>query len=112
MKFGSMPRRECKSISDIALTIPSFVRYSYASRHRERRLTLNDPTQELLRTNEAADFIASTPGTLRNWRSTGKHSIPFVRWGNGNIRYRKSDLIKFIEKHTVDTAQVPDGAIA
>jgi len=37
---------------------------------------------------------------LRNDRWAGRNLLPFIKAGK-NIRYRKKDVIKFLEKHTI-----------
>ena len=46
----------------------------------------------------AASYLGTTVGSLNVWRATGKHKIPYVRWGH-NIRYRKEDLDAWIAEH-------------
>ena len=46
----------------------------------------------------AATYLGTTVGSLNVWRATGKHKIPYVRWGH-NIRYRKEDLDAWIAEH-------------
>lgn len=53
----------------------------------------------LMTQQEAAEYLHTTVGTLNTWRHYGKDKIPFVRWGN-RIRYRKSDIDKWIEDNT------------
>jgi len=50
---------------------------------------------------EAAAYIGSTPKTLAKWRSTGRHSIPFLKFGTGkraSIRYDRNDLDAFLNR--------------
>ena len=49
---------------------------------------------------EAARQLGCTIGTLAKWRSTGKHSIPFLKYGTGSraaVRYRQSDITAFLK---------------
>lgn len=46
----------------------------------------------------AADYLSTTVGSLNVWRTTGRHKIPYVRWGHC-IRYRKVDLDAWIAEH-------------
>lgn len=55
---------------------------------------------ELLPTREAATILGIKPGTLEVWRSTRRHPLPFVKVGSA-IRYKRSDLQKFIDGNTV-----------
>jgi len=50
---------------------------------------------------EAAAYIGSTPKTLAKWRSTGRHSIPYLKFGTGkraSIRYDRNDLDAFLNR--------------
>lgn len=51
-------------------------------------------------TDGAAILLSVPASTLTKWRSTGEVRIPFVRLGR-QIKYRTSDLKKFIEPSTV-----------
>lgn len=46
----------------------------------------------------AAKFLGTTVASLNTWRATGKHKIPYVRFGHC-IRYRKEDLDAWIVEH-------------
>ena len=58
----------------------------------------NDP-DELYDVEAAAVYLGGTkplnPGTLRVWISTKRYDLPFVKIG-GSVRFRRSDLDKFI----------------
>lgn len=56
-----------------------------------------------LDTKDAAEFLGVTVPTLNVWRCTGRYSLPFIRVGR-KIRYRLSDLEKFLESRTVGEA--------
>jgi excisionase family DNA binding protein len=49
---------------------------------------------------EAADFLGIKVQTLAVWRTTKRYAIPFIRVGNA-IRYRQSDLEKWLAERTV-----------
>lgn len=53
----------------------------------------------LLTPNEAASELQVSTGTLQVWRSTGRHSLPFVKVG-GCVRYRRSDIEAWLDKRT------------
>lgn len=56
---------------------------------------------QLLDEKRAAAYIGLTNHcTMAVWRSTKRYNIPFVRIGR-SIRYRKSDLDKFLEDRLV-----------
>ncbi len=53
----------------------------------------------LLTTQQAAHVLGVKPATLQNWRSLGRHDLPFVRVGR-LPRYRTSDLADWIAGRT------------
>jgi hypothetical protein len=56
---------------------------------------------DTLTDTEGAALLLSIPAaTLTKWRSTGEVRIPFVKIGR-QIKYRTSDLKKFIESSTI-----------
>lgn len=55
--------------------------------------------EDMLTTDEAAEVLGLAPSTLRTWRCTKAVQIPVVKIGTA-CRYRRSDLIRFIEKNT------------
>lgn len=59
---------------------------------------------DLLTTEQAADFLGTTPGTLTTWRCTRAVRVPHIRIGR-NIRYRRTDLERFLTANTVDTVR-------
>ena len=52
---------------------------------------------EMLSTKRAAQYLGFETNTLAVWRSNGRHNLKFVRIGR-SIRYRKSDLDRFLDK--------------
>ncbi|MEF8720211.1 MAG: helix-turn-helix domain-containing protein [Candidatus Accumulibacter necessarius] len=58
--------------------------------------------RDLLDEKEAAQFLDNSPGTLSVWRSTGRYNLPFIKIGR-NVRYRRADLIAWLEKRTRET---------
>jgi len=55
---------------------------------------------ELLTRPEAALNLGVAEKTLAMWKCTGRYKLPVVKLGR-LVRYRKSDLDKFIESHVV-----------
>jgi hypothetical protein len=58
-------------------------------------------TPQRLTPTEAAAYIGSTPKTLAKWRSTGRHSIPYLKFGTGkraSIRYDRNELDAFLNR--------------
>ena len=64
--------------------------------------TIIDKTRELVDEKEAARILDISPGTLAVWRSTGRYNLRFVKIGR-NVRYRRSDLLAWLEKRTRET---------
>ncbi len=58
------------------------------------------PPRELLNVEQAAEFIGITSHTLDVWRSTKRHSIPYLKVGR-LVKYRKSDLERWLASRTV-----------
>jgi len=58
---------------------------------------------DLLTTKQAAWMATMEPGTFVKWRSRGK-GPRFVKLG-GKVRYRRSDVLEFIERGVVDPAK-------
>jgi len=52
-------------------------------------------TEPLMTEREAAEFLGVAPATLRRWRVTGQPPI-YVKLSRA-VRYRRSDLLAFIE---------------
>lgn len=53
----------------------------------------------LLTTAQAAEFLNISPGTLSNWRCTGRYALPWVAVGR-RVRYRPQDLEQFLRLRT------------
>ena len=60
----------------------------------------NQPKDEILGNNDAAEYIGVTPRTLEVWRCTKRYQIPFIKVGR-LVKYRKSALDAFLESRTV-----------
>lgn len=61
----------------------------------------------LLNPADAAEFLGVKMQTLSIWRSTGRYGIPFIKVGRA-VRYRRSDLERFLESRTVTNAGEAD----
>lgn len=58
--------------------------------------------QQLVSEREAARILSVSPTTLSTWRSRHRYQLPFVRLGGArSVRYRLSDLRRFIESGLV-----------
>ena len=60
---------------------------------------------ELLKTEEAAAFVRFAPGTLRNWRASGK-GPPFLR--GRPVLYQLSDLVAWNESRRTNRSRIPN----
>lgn len=54
----------------------------------------------LLKSKEAAAILGVSDRSLATWRSTKDHGIPYIKIGS-LVRYRRSDLIAYIEEQIV-----------
>lgn len=61
-----------------------------------------ESSRRLLDEKAAAAYLSIAPGTLSVWRSTGRHTLPFIKVGR-NVRYRVSDLDAWLNKRTRET---------
>lgn len=62
---------------------------------------LESGQSELLDRSQAAHFLRLCPGTLANWASTGKQTIPCLKLGK-RVFYREADLQKWLELQAVN----------
>ncbi len=58
------------------------------------------PSTDLRDTIKASEFIGINPRTLSNWRVIGK-GPKYIKVG-ARVRYRTSDLLEWLDKHTHD----------
>jgi hypothetical protein len=68
--------------------------------------TNNEYMDQLLTTNEAAALLALHPFTLHRWRCHGQTDLPWYKVA-GRIRYRRGDLVAFVEAGRLGKAAVP-----
>ena len=61
---------------------------------------LNNNNDCLMNTKETAIYLGVKEGTLAVWRTNKTYPIPYIKIGS-HIKYRKSDLDKWIEDRTV-----------
>ena len=57
---------------------------------------------ELLSPEEAAKILGVTTGTLSVWRSAKRYPLGYVKLGRRAIRYRREDLMAFIEAGRIE----------
>lgn len=64
----------------------------------------NPPKPYLLTTEQAGNYLALPPATLRSWRSLGKGPA-YVRLAARDVRYRTSDLKAWADARLVGGGQ-------
>jgi excisionase family DNA binding protein len=57
-------------------------------------------SEKLLTSEQAAELLSVSTGTLDVWRCTKRVHLPYVKVGRA-VRYRRADLDKFILENTV-----------
>lgn len=60
----------------------------------------------MMTTREAAEALGLAPATLEAWRMRGKLALPWVRIGTRAVRYRREDVLAFIERGAAAAAEV------
>ena len=55
----------------------------------------------LITESEAAAYMGVKPQTLATWRCTKRYPLPFIRVGRRAIRYRLTDIEKFLADRTI-----------
>ncbi|AXL80825.1 TPA: helix-turn-helix domain-containing protein [Pseudomonas aeruginosa] len=65
---------------------------------------------DLLTPEQAALALGLSVKTLATWRSTGRHSLPFIRCG-ARIRYRRSDLAAWLQERQSSGAPSAEGGV-
>ncbi len=55
----------------------------------------------LMTRSQAAEYLGLAEQTLATWHSLGRYNIPVVKVGR-NVRYRMTDLDRWIESRTVN----------
>jgi hypothetical protein len=65
-----------------------------------------DPDQ-LLTTQQAAELLGLHPFTLHGWRCAGRRELPWYVIGAGRIRYRRGDVLDYIQRGLYGQGTVP-----
>lgn len=69
------------------------------------RPTLSDfPQKKLLTRSEAAAYLDVKPCTLAAWATSKKHRLSYIKVGS-LVRYRRSELDRFLESRTITQKQ-------
>lgn len=63
--------------------------------------TVSSPEHDLLTRKEAAYLLRLRPNTLAVWavKRRFEKELPIIRFGKNLIRYRRSDIERFVESH-------------
>ena len=54
---------------------------------------------DLIDCQETAEILGISKSALEAWRTTGRYQLPFVKVGR-NGRYRRSDVLQWLESRT------------
>lgn len=65
-----------------------------------------DPYQ-LLTTKQAAELLGLHPFTLHGWRCAGRKDLRWYVIGGGRIRYRRGDVLDYIQRGLFGQGTVP-----
>ncbi|MCE7056878.1 helix-turn-helix domain-containing protein [Algoriphagus sp. AGSA1] len=79
---------------------------------RERKLSVpTTPTEfntfitqwgeKLLTPKQAAEFMGYEENTLAAWRCRQTQNLPYIKIGNGGIRYRRWDLLQWLNSKLI-----------
>jgi len=63
--------------------------------------------EKILTSKEVANLLGIKPQTLAAWRSRGK-GPEYIRVSGRMVLYRESDLIRWLNQHTVKTKTIPN----
>lgn len=64
----------------------------------------NNNFDELMTTQQAAEFLGLKPSTLHVWKCTKRYNLPSIKVGR-LVKYKKADLLQFIENNSKDFSQ-------
>jgi excisionase family DNA binding protein len=60
---------------------------------------------KLLTTDQAAEFLGVSAGTLAVWRCLARYRLPFVKIGR-SVRYDEADLVSWMESRKVHQVEL------
>lgn len=55
----------------------------------------------LLSPEDAAELLGLSPGTLANWRSSGRESLSYLKCGR-SVRYRASEIRRYLQRQQTE----------
>jgi excisionase family DNA binding protein len=64
-------------------------------------MSVCDSPRDLLTRQQAAEYLGLKPQTLAVWATNKRYALPFVKVGS-LVRYRRSDLVAFLQSRTVN----------
>jgi hypothetical protein len=70
-------------------------------RSRKEEQGAGPALRRLLREQEAAAFLGTTAGSLRQDRCAGNLGVPWVRFGRRGVRYDLSELEAYVASRTI-----------
>ena len=76
---------------------PSTVTHEAKQRGKQFEIDL----EEILTPGECAAILRVKVGTLAQWRTRRRNSLKFIKSGKV-VRYRRRDVLAFLERSTVD----------
>jgi len=79
--------------------------------HIKTRENSVDPKDGLINEKQAAEYLGYTVRALQNWRVRGG-GPKFVRVSPRSIRYRRRDLIAWVDERTVASTSQPSPYLA
>lgn len=59
------------------------------------------PESEFMTSSEVAKMLSMSQRTVEGWRS-GSHGPPYTTFGTATVRYRRADLLAWIESRNSD----------
>ena len=82
---------------------------SDAQRSAIVKAAIQSKFESLLDPERVAAILGVSVKTLNVWRCTGRYALPFVKIG-ARVKYRASDVERFIELRTRSTCTGPEAA--
>lgn len=82
---------------------------SDAQRSAAAKAAMKSKFESLLDPFQVAAILGVSAKTLNVWRCTGRYDLPFIKAGS-RVKYRTSDVERFIERRTRSTYTGPEDA--
>jgi predicted DNA-binding transcriptional regulator AlpA len=67
----------------------------------ELRSFISQWGQELMTPEETANFTRYSESTLATWRCRKTQALPYIKIGHGGIRYRRWDVLQWLNSRLV-----------